>query len=68
MLGKLTRVEINEVLRANTIGRIGVSVDGRTYVVPVTYVYDGDAVYGHTRQGQKVRMMRKNPARLLGLE
>ena len=62
MLGKLTRAEINEVLRANTIGRIGVSVDGRTYVVPVTYVYDGDAVYGHTRQGQKVRMMRKNPA------
>src|SRR4051794_4017954 len=62
MLGKLKRAEIIEVLKANTIGRIGVSVDGRTYVVPVTYVYDGDSVYGHTRQGQKVRMMRKNPA------
>jgi nitroimidazol reductase NimA-like FMN-containing flavoprotein (pyridoxamine 5'-phosphate oxidase superfamily) len=61
MLGKLTRRQIDAVLEGSTIGRIGVSADGRTYVVPVTYVYDGDAVYGHSVLGQKIQMMRKNP-------
>jgi nitroimidazol reductase NimA-like FMN-containing flavoprotein (pyridoxamine 5'-phosphate oxidase superfamily) len=58
MLGKLSRTQIDAVLRASTVGRIGVSAEGRTYVVPITYVYDGDSVYGHTTVGQKVRMMR----------
>lgn len=61
MLGTLTRRQIDEVLRAGTIGRLGMSADGKAYVVPITYVYDGDSVYGHTTVGQKVRMMRKNP-------
>ncbi len=61
MLGKLTRTQIAAVLRASTVGRIGVSVEGRIYVVPITFVYDGDAVYGHTTLGLKVRMMRRNP-------
>jgi nitroimidazol reductase NimA-like FMN-containing flavoprotein (pyridoxamine 5'-phosphate oxidase superfamily) len=61
VLGQLRPAEITKVLREGTIGRIGTSVDGRTYVVPVTYVYDGNSVYGHTRLGQKIRMMRANP-------
>ena len=62
MLGKLRPAEITTTLRENTVGRIGVSVDGRTYVVPITYVFDGDSVYGHSVLGQKIRMMRRNPA------
>jgi len=62
MLGKLRPSEITSTLRKNTIGRIGVSAEGRTYVVPITYVYDGDSVYGHSMLGQKIRMMRRNPA------
>lgn len=61
MLGTLTRSQIDAVLHASTIGRIGVSADGKTYVVPVTYVYDGDSVYGHSVLGQKIEMMRKAP-------
>lgn len=61
MLGTLTRKQIDAVLRGCTVGRIGVSADGRTYVVPVTYVYDGDSVYGHAVLGLKIRMMRKSP-------
>jgi nitroimidazol reductase NimA-like FMN-containing flavoprotein (pyridoxamine 5'-phosphate oxidase superfamily) len=30
--------------------------------VPVTYAYDGVAVYGHSREGLKLRMLRSNPA------
>ena len=61
MLGTLTRKQIDEVLRAATIGRIGVHADGKTYVVPVTFVADGEYVYGHSVLGQKIRMMRTNP-------
>lgn len=31
------------------------------YIVPITYVYDGEHVYGHTTVGLKVDMMRANP-------
>lgn len=62
MLGRLTRAQIEKVLRDGTIGRIGACADGKTYVVPITYVYDGTSVYGHTTAGQKVLMMRKNPS------
>ena len=43
------------------IGRIGCFAFGRPYVVPVTYAYDGVAVYAHSREGLKLRMMRNNP-------
>ncbi|HEY6957541.1 MAG TPA: pyridoxamine 5'-phosphate oxidase family protein [Candidatus Limnocylindria bacterium] len=61
MLGTLTRAQIDAVLHQSTVGRIGVHADGKTYVVPVTYVFDGDSVYGHSVLGQKIRMMRKAP-------
>lgn len=61
MLGKLSARQIEQVLREATVGRIGATVDGMTYVVPITFVRDGDFVYGHSLVGQKVRMMRRNP-------
>ncbi len=62
MLGELPQDRIEELLWSRILGRIGCHADGMTYVVPVTYVYDGESVYGHTRDGLKVRMMRQNPA------
>ena len=61
MLGELTVEEINAVLAGEVVGRIGCSREGRTYVVPVTYVFDGEAVYAHSAEGLKIRMMRANP-------
>ena len=61
MLGELTPEEIDEVLRTETIGRIGCYAYGRPYVVPITYAYDGVAVYAHSREGLKLRAMRSNP-------
>jgi len=58
VLGRLDDEQIDHLLRSETVGRIGVHADGRTYVVPTTYVYDGDAIYGHAAEGLKVRMMR----------
>jgi nitroimidazol reductase NimA-like FMN-containing flavoprotein (pyridoxamine 5'-phosphate oxidase superfamily) len=62
MLGELDARQIEEVLRQGAVGRIGCHAGGRTYVVPITYAYDGECVYGHSAEGQKIRMMRANPA------
>ena len=61
MLGELTAEQINAVLFNEVVGRIGCYGDGRTYVVPVTYVFDGEAVYAHSAEGLKIRLMRANP-------
>ncbi len=61
MTGKLNNEQIEEVLKANVLGRIGCSGEERTYVVPVNYVYDGKYIIGHSLEGLKIRMMRKNP-------
>jgi nitroimidazol reductase NimA-like FMN-containing flavoprotein (pyridoxamine 5'-phosphate oxidase superfamily) len=61
VLGRLSEQQADRLLRAEIVGRIGCSAQGRVYVVPVTYVYDGTAIYGHTSDGMKVRMMRENP-------
>ena len=61
MLGELSPQEIEELLRSEMTGRIGCHAEGRTYVVPITYAYEGGDVYCHTPEGLKLRMMRKNP-------
>jgi nitroimidazol reductase NimA-like FMN-containing flavoprotein (pyridoxamine 5'-phosphate oxidase superfamily) len=62
MLGELTSEQIDQVLRAETLGRIGCVADDWPYVVPVTYAYDGEHVYVHSAEGMKLRAMRARPA------
>jgi nitroimidazol reductase NimA-like FMN-containing flavoprotein (pyridoxamine 5'-phosphate oxidase superfamily) len=61
MFGKLTAAEIEEVLRQETVGRLGCHANGITYVVPVSYAYDGKYLYGRSMEGMKIDFMRKNP-------
>jgi nitroimidazol reductase NimA-like FMN-containing flavoprotein (pyridoxamine 5'-phosphate oxidase superfamily) len=61
MLGELTANQIETVLQVQVVGRIGCHAGDTTYVVPTTYAYDGQYVYGHTKEGMKIDMMRKNP-------
>jgi uncharacterized protein len=62
MLGELTPQQINAVLFNEVVGRIGCFEHGRPYIVPITYVFDGEAVYAHSADGLKIRMMRANPS------
>jgi nitroimidazol reductase NimA-like FMN-containing flavoprotein (pyridoxamine 5'-phosphate oxidase superfamily) len=32
-----------------------------TYIVPISYAYDGERLYGRTYEGLKIQLMRKNP-------
>lgn len=61
MFGKLSPEEIETVLHHQVVGRLGCHADGLTYVVPISYGYDGQFIYGHTVEGMKINMMRKNP-------
>ena len=61
MLEELNTAQIESVLHSLVIGRLGCHADDTTYVVPVTYAYDGQYIYGHTKEGMKIDMMRKNP-------
>jgi hypothetical protein len=67
-LGELSRQEIDQVIGSQVIGRLGCHADGRTYVVPIVYAYDGEAVYVHSYEGKKLQMMRKSPDVCLEVE
>jgi len=58
----LTRDEIDAFLHEQVVGRVGCHVDGLTYVVPIIYAYDRDAVYVASVEGTKIEMMRANPS------
>ncbi len=61
MLGILNTEEIEVLLKFQVVGRLGCHADGMTYVVPISYAYDGKFIYGRTIEGMKTKMMRKNP-------
>ena len=61
MIGKLNPQQIEELLKNQTFGRIGCHADGETYIVPISYAYDGNYIYCHTSEGKKTTMLRKNP-------
>lgn len=60
-MGKLTDPQIEEVLKKQIFGRIGCHADDTTYIVPISFAYDGKNIYCHSLNGKKIEMMRKNP-------
>lgn len=63
--------EIREILDICKVCRLGISDDGRVYIVPMNYGYEleGDklTLYFHgAREGKKLDLLRKNP--LVGIE
>ncbi len=60
MLGDLTKDQCFQVLHASEIGRLGCYASRKMYIVPVAYVFDGENIYIHSKEGLKVEMMRKN--------
>ena len=63
---ELPAEQIEALLRTAIVGRIaccghGAGGDGRPYLVPLAYGYDGDAVYAHSGPGRKLDFMRAEP-------
>lgn len=62
----LPDAEIEALLRTAIVGRIaccdhGQKSDGRPYLVPLAYGYDGEAIYAHSGPGRKLDFMRAEP-------
>ncbi|MCX7877256.1 MAG: pyridoxamine 5'-phosphate oxidase family protein [Ignavibacteria bacterium] len=52
---------ISNILIRNYTARLGCSDGNEVYVVPITYVYDGENILSHSNEGKKINIMRKNP-------
>ncbi|MFT3705588.1 MAG: pyridoxamine 5'-phosphate oxidase family protein [Agriterribacter sp.] len=61
MFGILSDEAIEKLIEAQLVGRIGCHADDITYVVPVSYAYDGNYIYVRTFDGTKMQILRKNP-------
>jgi uncharacterized protein len=61
MLGNLNDHQINNILSSQVIGRLACADGYQPYIVPVTYTYDGEYIYGQTNIGTKLAILRSNP-------
>jgi uncharacterized protein len=60
MFGNLNSEEIESLLHSQLIGRIGCHLQNMTYIVPISYAYDGEFIYAITHEGMKINIMRQN--------
>ncbi len=57
----LDREVIDSIISRSPVCRLGLIVDGRPYVVPLCFGYDGDAVFLHmAKAGKKVAGLRES--------
>jgi nitroimidazol reductase NimA-like FMN-containing flavoprotein (pyridoxamine 5'-phosphate oxidase superfamily) len=62
MLGILSNSMIDEVLESNIVGRLGYSDGNKIYIIPISYLfYNRKYIIAHSREGQKIDILRKNP-------
>ena len=63
------RSEIDKIIHGCQICHLGFAMDGEPYVVPVSFGYDGVALYFHTaREGRKIDFISSNPRVCLQFE
>ena len=60
MLGELNPQQINNILSSQVMGRLACSDNHNPYIVPVTYAFDGEYIYGQSNEGKKLAILRKN--------
>lgn len=61
MFGEMKKQEVEALLKSQIVGRLACCQDNEPYMVPMSYAYDGEYIYGHSKEGMKIQMMRKNP-------
>ena len=60
--------EMHAMLQRESFGHLGCARDGRPYVVPMHYAYDGKDLYFFTTQGMKTQYIQANPQVCLQIE
>lgn len=60
--------EMHTLLQTASFGHLGCAHNGRPYVVPMHYAYDGKELYFFTTEGMKTQFMNGNPQVCLQVE
>jgi len=61
--------EIKDIIRGSEVCRLGFAVDNDPYIVPVSFGFDGEAIFFHTGStGKKIDCIRKNNSVCFELE
>ncbi|HWC77642.1 MAG TPA: pyridoxamine 5'-phosphate oxidase family protein [Blastocatellia bacterium] len=68
MITHLSRDEARALLAGGRVGRLGCVYEGGPYVVPVSYVLDGESIYVHSLPGRKLEALRGNPRACLQVD
>lgn len=61
MIKDLSQDKAREMLREGRIARLACISEGEPYVIPVSYVFDGESVLVHSLPGRKIAAMRAQP-------
>jgi len=67
-LEDMAPAEMHALLQRESFGHLGCSRDGRPYVVPMQYAYDGKELYFFTTEGMKTQSIEANPQVCLQVE
>jgi nitroimidazol reductase NimA-like FMN-containing flavoprotein (pyridoxamine 5'-phosphate oxidase superfamily) len=60
--------DMHALLERESFGHLGCARDGRPYVVPMNYAYDGKELYFFTTEGMKTQFIQTNPQVCLQVE
>lgn len=61
MIGKLNHHQIAAFLSGQLVGRIGFRLGTKITVIPIAFAYEEGFIYAHSKEGAKVKAMRKHP-------
>jgi uncharacterized protein len=61
VITEMDRAACLALLRSTRLGRLACAKDGQPYIVPISFVAEGNYLYGFSLIGQKIEWMRENP-------
>jgi len=64
----MSPAEMHALLQRESFGHLGCARDGRPYVVPMNYAYDGKELYFFTTEGMKTQFIDSNSKVCLQVE
>ena len=64
----MTPADMHVLLERESFGHLGCARDGRPYVVPMHYAYDGKELFFFTTEGMKTQFIQSNPQVCLQVE
>jgi nitroimidazol reductase NimA-like FMN-containing flavoprotein (pyridoxamine 5'-phosphate oxidase superfamily) len=68
MAKTLSESEALSLINGGGVGHLGCVVKGEPYVVPINYLFEDGAVYGHSLPGRKIRALRIHPRACLQVD